>query len=151
MGIIFTVTNDLTYDQRMQRICGTLAANGFTVTLVGRNLPLSIPLESAVYEQKRLFCFFKKGFPFYAEYNLRLFVFLLFAQYDAVCSIDLDTISAGCFATLIRRKKRVFDAHEYFTEVPELVPRPFVTKTSASARSTVRTKRINGFARFTQI
>jgi len=126
MRIIFTVTNDLSYDQRMQRICGSLAENGHEVTLVGRVLATSIPLETRLFEQKRLQCWFKKGFPFYAEYNLRLFVFLLVARCDAVCSIDLDTLPAGCLATLIRRKKRVFDAHEYFTEVPEVVGRPFV-------------------------
>jgi len=126
MTIIFTVTNDLSYDRRMQRICGTLVANGYAATLVGRVLPHSIPLENKVFEQKRLRCFFNKGFLFYAEYNLRLFFFLLFAKYDAVCSIDLDTLPAGCFATLLRRKKRVFDAHEYFTEVPEVFGRPFV-------------------------
>jgi len=126
MKIIFTVTNDLNYDQRMHRICGTLAANGYAVMLVGRTLPQSLPLESKPFEQKRLNCFFKKGFLFYAEYNLRLFIYLLFGNYDAVCSIDLDTLPAGCFATLICRKKRVFDAHEYFTEVPEVVHRPMV-------------------------
>ncbi len=126
MTIIFTVTNDLSYDRRMHRICGTLVADGYAATLVGRTLPHSIPLADKPFEQKRLRCFFKKGFAFYAEYNLRLFFFLLFAKYDAVCSIDLDTLPAGCFATLLRRKKRVFDAHEYFTEVPEVVGRPFV-------------------------
>jgi glycosyltransferase involved in cell wall biosynthesis len=126
MTIIFTVTNDLTYDQRMQRICGTLAENGHSVTLVGRMLPGSIPFETNTFAQKRLRCYFQKGFLFYAEYNLRLFFFLLFARYDAVCSIDLDTLCAGCAASLIRRKKRVFDAHEYFTEVPEVVHRPVV-------------------------
>lgn len=52
----------------------------------------------------------------------------LFAPCDAVCSIDLDTLPAGTLATLIRRKKRVFDAHEYFTEVPEVVDRPMVKR-----------------------
>lgn len=126
MTIIFTVTNDLSYDQRMHRICGALASQGHEVLLVGRALPHSIPLEDKGFRQKRLRCFLNKGFPFYAEYNLRLFFFLLFASCDAVCSIDLDTLPAGCFATLLRRKKRVFDAHEYFTEVPEVVDRPFV-------------------------
>lgn len=126
LTIIFTVTNDLTYERRMHRICGTLAANGYTTQLIGRELPESVPLEEKPFGQKRLRCFFNKGFVFYAEYNLRLFFFLLFAKYDAVCSIDLDTLPAGCFATLLRGKKRVFDAHEYFTEVPEVVGRPFV-------------------------
>ncbi|MDX1912341.1 MAG: glycosyltransferase [Saprospiraceae bacterium] len=126
MRIYFTVTNDLSYDQRMQRICHTLAGQGHMVTLVGRHLPSSAPLDARNFDQKRLRCIFQKGMLFYAEYNLRLFFLLLFAPLDAVCSVDLDTLPAGCTATLLRRKKRVFDAHEYFTEVPELVNRPFV-------------------------
>jgi glycosyltransferase involved in cell wall biosynthesis len=127
MKIICTVTNDLSYDQRMHRICHSLALNGYEVMLVGRRLPHSTPLIVRSFEQKRLHCFAKKGFLFYAEYNLRLFLFLLFRKYyDAVCSIDLDTLPAGFCASVIRRKKRVFDAHEYFTEVPEVVTRPFV-------------------------
>ncbi|MEO6039058.1 MAG: glycosyltransferase [Saprospiraceae bacterium] len=126
MRILCTVTNDLSYDQRMQRICTSLAAQGYAVQLVGRQLPQSMPLVDRPFEQKRLRCRFHRGFLFYAEYNLRLFIYLLTARYDAVCSVDLDTLVAGCCATLLRRKKRVFDAHEYFTEVPEVVHRPVV-------------------------
>ncbi|MBK8922979.1 MAG: glycosyltransferase family 4 protein [Saprospirales bacterium] len=124
--ILLTVTNDLSHDQRMQRICSALASNGYGVQLVGRALPGSIPLEKQPFEQRRLHCRFNKGFLFYAEYNLRLWWYLMQAPCDAVCSIDLDTLPAGCLATLLRRKKRVFDAHEYFTEVPEVTARPLV-------------------------
>lgn len=124
--LIFTVTNDLSYDQRMQRICGTLAEKGYDVTLVGRQRPASIPLAASNFRQHRLRCRFEKGFLFYAEYNLRLFFWLLRQPADAICSIDLDSLPAGAMAALLRGKKRVFDAHEYFTEVPEVVGRPFV-------------------------
>ncbi|MEZ4894748.1 MAG: glycosyltransferase [Saprospiraceae bacterium] len=124
--IIFTVTNDLTYDQRMHRICHSLAAHGYDVLLVGRKRSKSVPLTQQTFGQKRLTCFFTKGVGFYAEYNIRLFLFLLFHKsYDAICSIDLDTLPAGYMASIIRGKKRVFDSHEYFTEVPELVGRSF--------------------------
>ncbi len=127
MRIIFSVTNDLSYDQRMQRICASLAADGHDILLVGRALPHSIALTDTLFHQKRLRCFFRKGFLFYGEYNIRLFFFLLFFKgYDAVCSIDLDTLPAGFLASLLRRKIRVFDAHEYFSEVPEVVDRRFV-------------------------
>ncbi len=127
LHLVFTVTNDLSFDQRMQRICRTLAENGYVVTLIGRTLPNMLPLDtSPPYHQKRLRCRFRKGFLFYAEYNLRLSWYLLFATYDVVCSVDLDTLPAGCFATLLRRKRRVFDAHEYFTEVPEVTHRTVV-------------------------
>ena len=39
--IIFTVTNDLTYDQRMLRICTTLAKENYEIQLVGRQLETS--------------------------------------------------------------------------------------------------------------
>ena len=126
MTILCTVTNDLTYDQRMQRICATLAQNGYSVELTGRALPHSTPLEERLFRQRRLQCRFNKGFLFYLEFNLRLFWHLIWARYDAVCSVDLDTLPAGCAATILRGKKRVFDAHEYFTEVPEVTGRPFV-------------------------
>jgi hypothetical protein len=44
--IIFTVTNDLTYDQRMQRICTTMAGAGYKVLLVGRKLRSSVALRN---------------------------------------------------------------------------------------------------------
>ncbi|MEK0440993.1 MAG: hypothetical protein RLZZ504_1909, partial [Bacteroidota bacterium] len=46
--IIFTVTNDLAFDQRMQRICGSMAAAGYAVTLVGRlrNTSQALPNQS---------------------------------------------------------------------------------------------------------
>ncbi|RYZ21730.1 MAG: glycosyltransferase, partial [Chitinophagaceae bacterium] len=87
--IVLTVTNDLTYDQRMQRICGTLAEAGYNVTLVGRRRRGSLPLRERNYAQKRLPCFFERGPLFYAFYNLRLFLYLLFLKTDGICAIDL--------------------------------------------------------------
>lgn len=124
--ILCTVTNDLSYDQRMQRICSTLAEAGYAVTLIGRKLPNSKALEDLPFEQKRLYCYFNKGKLFYLEYNLRLFFFLLFARMDLLCSVDLDTLLAGSWACFFRRKPNVYDAHEYFTELPEVVERPRV-------------------------
>lgn len=124
--IIFTVTNDLSYDQRMQRICTSLANADYKVLLVGRKLSTSKELPTFVFQTKRIRCFFNKGVKFYAEYNLRLFFVLLFTRFDAICSIDLDTILSGFYAAKWRRKIQIYDAHEYFTEVPELVERPKV-------------------------
>lgn len=122
--IICTVTNDLVFDQRMQRICTTLAQNNFNVELVGRVSHNSKPLEKLAFSQKRLNCFFNKGFLFYAEFNIRLFIYLLFADADIICGCDLDTLPAAVFAAKLKRKKVVYDAHEYFPESPELIGRP---------------------------
>ncbi|WP_205502577.1 glycosyltransferase [Rufibacter psychrotolerans] len=127
-SIVFTVTTHLSHDQRMQRIAGTLAQAGFDVTLVGRELPHSPALQPAPYRQHRLRCFFLKGPFFYLEYNLRLLWWLLFQPYDLIGTVDADTALAGVFASRVRRKPLVYDAHELFPEMPEVVHRPLVKK-----------------------
>lgn len=128
MIIYFTVTNDLSYDQRMIRICTSLANAGYTVILVGRKVKNSIPLIEQPFQQKRLNCFFKKGEFFYAEYNIRLFLYLLFKKIDCICAIDLDTILPCLFISKIKNIKRVYDAHELFCEMKEIVTRPSIYK-----------------------
>lgn len=64
----------------------------------------------------------------YAEFNLRLFFYLLFHPADAVCAIDLDTILACYLATEIKGIKRIYDAHELFTEQKEIITRPTIQK-----------------------
>ena len=127
--LIFTVTNDLNYDQRMIRICSTMAAAGYQVTLVGRKKKASLDLVDRPFKQQRLSCFFEKGKLFYAEYNLRLFVYLLFAKYDAICGIDLDTLLPAYLSSRLKGKPCIYDAHEYFTELPEVINRPATKKT----------------------
>lgn len=122
--IIFTVTNDLVFDQRMQRICSTLADVGYSVTLVGRKHDDSPPLSKNNFEQKRLKCLNKKGKGFYAEFNIRLFLYLLFKKCNCICAIDLDTILPCYYISKIRKIRRVYDAHEYFSQLDEVVSRP---------------------------
>ena len=127
--IIFTVTNDLRYDQRMQRICTTLSAEGYEVALIGRQLTSSIPLQHQPDQPIRLkHLFFTAGKLFYIEYNLRLLFFLLFQRFDAICSIDLDTSIPGIIAAKIKNKPHIFDAHELFTHTPEVERRKSIQK-----------------------
>ncbi|MCS6991052.1 MAG: glycosyltransferase [Chitinophagales bacterium] len=124
--IVFTLINDLTYDQRMHRIAYSLTQAGYGVSLIGRLLPHSIPLESKPYQQSRLRLLFRRGKAFYLEYNLRLLLFLLRSPFDAVCATDLDTLPACFLAAFIKGKKCIYDAHEIFPEMPEVVRRPLV-------------------------
>ncbi len=126
--IAFTVTTDLNYDQRMMKICSAMQAAGYEVILIGRKMRKSQVLTETNYTQKRLTCFFEKGKLFYAEYNLRLFFYLLFLKCDCICAIDLDSIIAVYYASKIRKKKRVYDAHELFCEMKEIVTRPGIYK-----------------------
>ncbi len=123
-SIVFTVTNDLSYDQRMIRICTSLANAGYDVTLVGRQRKSSIALKQQPFRQERLFCFFEKGKLFYFEYNLRLLFFLLFKKTIGICAIDLDTILPVYLVSRWRNTTRIYDAHELFCEMKEIVTRP---------------------------
>jgi glycosyltransferase involved in cell wall biosynthesis len=126
--IVFTVTNDLIYDQRMIRICNSLSEAGYKTTLVGRKIQKSLPLSHQSFNQKRLFCLFSSGKLFYVEYNLRLFFFLLFHKTDIIGAIDLDTIFPCYIISKLKSKKRLYDAHELFCEMKEIVSRPFIYK-----------------------
>ncbi len=100
-----------------------LLALGYEVLLVGRKLPASLPLERP-YRTRRMRLLFNKGPLFYAEYNTRLFLLLLFSRSTLLLSNDLDTLLPNFLAARIRGKKLVYDTHEFYTEVPELVRRP---------------------------
>lgn len=143
--LYFTVTNDLTYDQRMIRICNTLANAGYDVTLVGRRTKISKPLTKETFKQKRIRCIFNKCFFFYAEYNIRLFFFLLFKKMDGICAIDLDTILPCYFISVLKKITRIYDAHELFCEMKEIVTRPFVYKVWKKIEQKTVPKFINGY------
>lgn len=121
---MFTVTNDLNYDQRMIRICDTLSRQGYRVTLTGREQPGSLPLVPQRFSQHRLRCFFHNGKLFYAEFNLRLLFFLLRHRAEVIGAIDLDTILPCYLASVLTRTPRLYDAHELFCEMKEIVERP---------------------------
>lgn len=126
--IICTVTNDLNYDQRMIRICTSLASAGYDVTLVGFKRKKSKPLVERPFKQVRLPIIVEQGKLMYFHYWLNLFFFLLFRKVDVLCAIDLDTILPVYYVSILRGKKRVYDAHEIFTDLKEVISRPAVHK-----------------------
>ena len=143
--IIFTVTNELCYDQRMMRICDTLAGAGYAVTLVGTKNSSSPLLQQKNYTQKRLSVLFRKGFGFYAVYNFRLFFYLLFKKADIICCIDLDTMLPVWLVSKLKHTKRACDAHEYFSQQKEIITRPGVYKTWHWIEKTFVPKFTNGY------
>lgn len=117
--IIVTVSNDLSTDQRVRKMCTSLQNLGYDIVLVGRKLPNSLPIERP-YKVKRFKLWFNKGGLFYANLNIRLFFYLLFGKYDRIHANDLDTLLPAYLISKWRNKPLVYDTHEIFTEVPEI-------------------------------
>jgi glycosyltransferase involved in cell wall biosynthesis len=120
------VINDLVTDQRAHRVAQTLHEYGSYVVLAGRRFSYSQSVDDRDYKTRRFRFIFNRGFLFYASFNIRFFFWLLFREKGIIVSNDLDTLPACWLASRIRCVPLLYDSHEYFTEVPELVGRKFV-------------------------
>ncbi len=121
--VIISVISDLATDQRIHRSASTLHEQGFEVVVIGRKLPGSMDLPERPYQTKRFNLWFHKGPFFYLNYNCRLFWYLMFSKADVLFSNDLDTLPANYYIAKWKKLPLVYDSHEYFTGVPELVNR----------------------------
>lgn len=127
MKIVITVTTDIIFDHRIKRIARSLASHGHQVKVYGRSKGIHYNAKE-LYEYFLIRCWFNTSFLFYAEYNIRLFFILLFSKWDLLCACDLDTLLGGTIAALLKKKKLVFDAHEYFEESIEIVHKKLIKK-----------------------
>ena len=124
--ILISVTSDLSTDQRVNRTATTLKEAGYRVLVIGRSLKTSTEVSPKRYRTLRFKLWAEKGPLFYALYNIRLFWFLLWHHADILVSNDLDTLPANFLASKLKKIPLVYDSHEYFTGVPELINRPKV-------------------------
>jgi glycosyltransferase involved in cell wall biosynthesis len=99
---------------------------GFHVTVVGCRFKNSPKLKVRDYQVRRIRLFFKKSFLFYAEYNFKLFFYLLFHQMEVLTANDLDSLLPNIIVAKLRKKKLVYDSHEYFCQMLSIIHRPFV-------------------------
>tara|TARA_R110002049_G_scaffold268074_1_gene444563 strand:+ start:154 stop:1251 length:1098 start_codon:yes stop_codon:yes gene_type:complete len=123
--IFVAVTNDISTDYRVHKICNYLIGKDFKVDVYGRILLNTISVKRA-YKIIRKKHFFNNEVWFYAEFNIRLFFFLLFKKYDYILANDLDTLPACFFISKLKNIELVYDSHELFSEGPELQGRKFV-------------------------
>ncbi len=128
--IIIGITGHIISDQRIIRIAGTLSDH-FRVIVYYRHFFKYKPVDSDAsfpFETHSIRSVFKQGVLFYLWYNLLLLVRILFRKADHLYAVDSDTLPAFTILSKLKRKPLVFDSHEYFTEVPELMDHPFKKK-----------------------
>jgi len=123
-SVIMTVSSDLATDNRVHRSCTLLTELGFEVLLLGRHKKDSPAMPLRAYRYKRFRLPFEKGALFYAVLNIRLFLYLLFSKRANLFANDLDTLPAVFLISKIKKVPLIYDSHELFTEVPELIERP---------------------------
>jgi len=126
--VIIFASSDLVSDQRVHRTSLTLHQQGYNVLTIGRKLKGTHKKADRKYTVKHFKMFFRKGFMFYFFFNVRIFFYLLFHRFDLVCSNDLDTLLGCRLGCALKGKPIVYDSHEFFTEVPELIGRPITKK-----------------------
>lgn len=126
--VILAVISDLATDQRVHRVASALTEFGCDVLVIGRLRRGSPPLPDAEYERRRLPMRFERGKLMYAEFNLRLLCVLLRRPADILTANDLDTLLPCYIVSQLLGSRLVYDSHELFAEVPELIGRPFTRR-----------------------
>jgi len=124
-----SVINDLVTDQRVHRVAALLQSRGMDVTCIGRRLKKSPEIGVTLFSRRRYRMLFRRGPLFYACFNVRLLFSLLFSRNPSLfIANDLDTLPASYVASRIRKVPLIYDSHELFTQVPELIHRPRVQR-----------------------
>jgi glycosyltransferase involved in cell wall biosynthesis len=123
--VAFSVINCICFDQRVQKIAGTVEKLDCNITIIGRRLGECCDADLVPFRTKRFNMRFKRGFLFYKFFNIRLFFYLLFHKFDLLVANDLDTLPANYLVSRLKRLTLVYDSHEYFIGVPELNNKPF--------------------------
>lgn len=135
-------TSYIATDQRIQRIANTLASSGYSVKVICRKHK-SLSIDKSNYQVKYIkSTFFNKGPLFYLNYNIKILLRTLLSNVDIVYANDLDTLPGCAMGALLRNKKLVYDSHELFTEVPELINRQ-ITKLIWRIQEKIFIKRAN--------
>jgi glycosyltransferase involved in cell wall biosynthesis len=118
------LVNDVTHDQRIYRIAHSLRDAGAEVCIYGRLRPWSKSIDWKGIKIQRFELGIENGPLMYYRMNQHFAREGRKEQWDVVVSNDFDTLWAGKKIAKKCSAKWVLDAHELFTEVPELQGKP---------------------------
>ncbi len=119
--IIISTSNDISTDNRVNKVAVLLEDLGYEVEWIGREMKDSVELHRS-YLVRRMKLWNSKGGFFYAEFQIRLFFELLFRcnRKSMLLSNDLDTLLPNFLISRFFGIPLVYDSHEYFCGVPEI-------------------------------
>ena len=109
--IIVLVSNDLTFDRRVEKTCDLWTNKGWQLSLVGVLKEHSIKLDRC-YRTERLRTFFEKGAGFYVVLQVKLFFYLMFHSADVIWANDLDTLLPARIVGKLKGIPVIYDSHE---------------------------------------
>jgi glycosyltransferase involved in cell wall biosynthesis len=119
--VIMLLSRPLTYDQRVKKEATSLSLNGYNVKILalGRKDERSVKDPDndrfdVDITQLNTISFSTSAIPYLLLFNLIAFIKTVKRDFDIVHCNDFDTLMAGFFAAKIRRKKIVYDSHEFY-------------------------------------
>ncbi|CVK15713.1 Glycosyltransferase involved in cell wall bisynthesis [Apibacter mensalis] len=119
--VLVSVINNISTDQRVEKVCNSLFKNGYEILIIGTNYNGMPPLNRPYFTQ-RFKLIFQKKFLLFAEFNCKLFVKLLFQsdKNTLLLANDLDTLLPNYLVSKIKKIPLVFDSHEIYSELPSI-------------------------------
>ena len=124
LRVSVAVITDLETDQRVRKVCTWMHEQRYSVVVTGLQRPFSSHVPQRPYTQNRLITKQQKGVLFYIEWQWKLFQALRKVPADVIYANDLDTLFPAWLVAKSQRAALVYDSHEWFTEVPELLNQP---------------------------
>ena len=121
MKVLVSVFNNLSTDQRVEKVCRTLSENGFAIELIGNNWG-GLPDLKRDYPVSRIILKSKILRYAYVEFQWKLYKELLKKadQHTILLSNDLDTLLPNYMVSKKLNIPLVYDSHEIFTEMPSV-------------------------------
>ena len=121
MKVIVSVFNNLYTDQRVEKVCASLAENGYEINLIGNSWGGLVKMERS-YSFSRITLKSQILRYAYLEFQWKLYRELLKKadKNTILLSNDLDTLLPNYLISKKLGIPLVFDSHEIFTEMPSL-------------------------------